>query len=760
MVTACASPGREATTQAGNLLSHHSYHCPITPTAPILRLADRLALLRQRLRPAADPLPFRAGLRRHWRSLGALALACTGVLLFDAWLASCGFEGCPSRTEIRAFRPGEGGRIVDRNDRFLGRIALVRRVNVPLSAIPEHVRDAFLATEDRRFYQHNGLDWRGVGRASLANLRHLGVREGFSTITMQVARNSFLVNKRYGRTLRRKLIELRLTRLIESELSKDQILELYLNLIYLGNGMNGVEAASRDLFGKSVGQLTVSEGAMLAALPKGPSAYTPRDHYERGLRRRNLVLGLMADAGYLTRAQAQATAQVPLRIAADEWRPDTGNEPLALDAVRALIDSLRPDALREGDVTVYTTLDLPAQVAADRAVLRGTTAVTRATQAAGSRVPDAAQGALVAIDPQTGDIRALVGGRRSKRGFNRAFNARRQPGSAFKPFVYAAAMRAGMTPMTLVDDEPVEVPQGRTVWRPSNYEAYLGTITLTKALEVSSNAAAVRVSQTVGIPRVIDAARRNGIASPLTQYPAMALGAVDVTPLELVAAYAPFANGGLRVHPRLVRRIEAADGTVLWSGEIAPRDTVMDPRDAYQVTQMLEAVVDHGTGHVLRDDGVTGPVAGKTGTTNDATDVWFVGYTPTLVAGIWFGYDTPRPIAPGATGGHLAAPAWAEFYRNGWREPAASGSAWQPPAGMTMAVVDPGTGMLAGPWCPVRERAWFKPGTAPTEVCTVHTEPAVVDSLPIDIPGGIPIPGAVKEGVQGIGRVLRRIFHF
>jgi membrane peptidoglycan carboxypeptidase len=279
---------------------------PFTSAPPPLTISERLAVLRQRLRRPVDPMPTRVWLGRHWWSLSALALACVGVILFDAWLGTCGFEGCPSRSEIRAFRPGEGGRIVDRNDRFLGRIALVRRVNVPLSTVPTYVRDAFLATEDRRFYEHNGLDWKGVFRAALSNVRHLGVREGFSTITMQVARNSFLVNKRYGRTMRRKLIELRLTRLIEGELSKDQILELYLNLIYLGNGMNGVEAASRDLFGKSVSQLTVSEGAMLAALPKGPSAYTPRDHYERGLRRRNLVLSLMSEAGYLTPAQAQA----------------------------------------------------------------------------------------------------------------------------------------------------------------------------------------------------------------------------------------------------------------------------------------------------------------------------------------------------------------------------------------------------------------------------------------------------------------------
>jgi 1A family penicillin-binding protein len=707
----------------------------------------------------ADEGSARTWMRRRWRSLSALGLACVALLVFDAWLGTCGFAGCPSRSEIRAFRPGEGGRIVDQNDRYLGRIAIVRRVNVPITEIPSFVREAFLATEDRRFYQHNGLDWRGLFRAVATNVRAGGVREGFSTITMQVARNSFLVNQR-GRSLRRKLIELRLTQLIEGELTKDQILELYLNVIYLGNGMYGVEAASRDLFGKRVGQLSVSEGAMLAALPKGPSAYTPRDHYERGLKRRNLVLELMRQNGYLTAEQAARAVAAPLRIAENEWRPDTKDEPLALDAVRVFIDSILPDALKDGDVTVYTTLDLTAQRAADRAVLRGTTAVTRETQYAGGRVRDAAQGALVALDPRSGDIRALVGGRRSKKGFNRAFNARRQPGSAFKPFVYAAALRSGMTPATLVDDEPVEIAQGRKIWRPANYDdSYIGTITLAKALAVSSNAAAVRVSQTVGIPNVIDAARRSGIRSSLPNFPAMALGAVEVTPLELVAAYATFANGGMRVHPRLVRRIEAADGTVLWSAEIAPPDTVMDPRDAFQLTHMLRGVVDDGTARVVREMGVKGAVAGKTGTTNNAADVWFVGYTPSLVAGVWFGYDTPRAIAPHASGGHLAAPTWAEFYLNGWKEPASSASAWRPPAGMTMRVIDPTTGLLAGEYCPVRQRQWFKPGTEPTEVCNAHYEEPV-EEYPFPDTLDPRIPDPVRDGVQGIGKVLRKIFRF
>ncbi|HKH93986.1 MAG TPA: penicillin-binding transpeptidase domain-containing protein, partial [Gemmatimonadaceae bacterium] len=576
--------------------------------------------------------------------------------------------------------------------------------------------------------------------------------------------NTFIAEHFVGsRTLRRKLMELRLSRLIETTLTKDQILALYLNVIYLGNGVYGVEAASRDLFGKSVEDVSIAEGAMLAALPKGPSAYTPRNNRKRALVRRDLVLGLMRREGYLDDIGLVAARAEPLRVAEKEWRPPQPDDSYALDAVRALVDSTvralhEPDAAT--DYVVYTTLDLGAQRAADKAVRRRAAAIQQEARYWSGRNAGNVEGAMVAIDPRNGDIRALVGGRRSKRGFNRAFRAKRQPGSAFKPFVYAAALRAGMTPATLVDDEPVEVTQGRTIWRPANYEGnYIGTITLTKALAVSSNAAAVRVSQTVGIPNVIQAARRNGIASPLPSYPAIALGAVDVTPLELVAAYAPFANGGLRVHPRLVRRIETADGTVLWAAETAPPDTVMDPRDAYQLTSMLRGVVDNGTGRTVRDAGVKGPVAGKTGTTNNAADVWFVGYTPSLIAGVWFGYDTPKQIAPHASGGHLAAPAWADFYLAGWREPASSAKGWTPPPGMTMRLIDPGTGMLANEWCPIKKREYFKPGTEPTETCNVHTEPIYQEEeVPDDVdPNG---RDPVERGVDGIGKVLRKIFRF
>ena len=487
---------------------------------------------------------------------------------------------------------------------------------------------------------------------------------------MQVARNTFAVRRYPARSLRQKLAELRLSRLIEHSLTKQEILQLYFNVIYMGNGVYGVEAASRDLFGKSVNRITLPQAAMLAALPKAPSTYTPRRHPQRALERRNLVLGLMVKEGYVSANRLPGLQATPNTIAKDEWRPVDPNDSFALDAVRNLVDSIIEGGSADVvDLTVRTTLDRNAQIAADRAVRRRASAIQSETGRRGL-----IQGAMIAIDPRTGDIRALTGGRTYERGaFNRALYAHRQPGSAFKPFVYATAMAAGYTPSSEVDDDPIDVIQGRNVWSPQNYnDDYAGRITFRKALIRSANAATVRVSQAVTIPRIIATAHKNGIVSDIPNVPSTALGVAAVTPIELVTAYAPFANGGYKVKPRLIRSISAAQDIPIWptnpnqADEPTPRDLplVMDPRDAYQVTSMLQSVVDYGTGRTIRDYGVRGLVAGKTGTTNSGTDVWFVGYTPTVVAAFWFGFDIPAPISGDASGGRLAAPAWAEFFLN------------------------------------------------------------------------------------------------
>ena len=651
------------------------------------------------------------------------AISILGVVLLDSWLLTCGFDTCPRPHDIQTYKPDEGGRIVDRNGVVMGRLETVRRVNVPLSFVPVFVRQAFIATEDRRFYKHHGVDLKGFFRALSSNLHAGHTVQGFSTITMQVARNTFAYRRYKARSLPQKLLELRISQLLEKSLTKDQILELYFNAIYMGNGVYGVEAASRDLFGKSVNRVNITEAAMLAALPKGPSVYTPRRNPRRAIARRNLVLGLMANEKYISPDRVRGLQAQRLRIARDEWRPVDVNDSYALDAVRTIVDSV----LKSGnndivDITVYTTLDARAQVAADRAVRRRASAIQSEAYRRG-----VIQGAMIAIDPRNGDLRALTGGRVYERGnFNRALSAHRQPGSAFKPFVYAAAMEAGYTPASEVDDEPVDVIQPRadgrgrgSVWSPSNYNnEYNGRITFRRALIKSANAATVRVSQVVGLRRIIARAHSNGIVSDIPNLPSIALGAIEVTPIELVTAYAPFANGGFKVRPRLVRRIEASDGQVIWTSDNTPLERVMDPRDAYQVTSMLQSVVNYGTGRPVRDYGAQGLIAGKTGTTNNGSDVWFVGYTPTVIAAFWFGFDNPAPIAGEASGGRLASPAWAEWYTTSWHESAPN--AWRPPPGMAMSVIDAQTGFLANEYCPIRQQEFFKPGTQPVNSCPVH----------------------------------------
>ncbi len=725
---------------------------PAQPPLPWWR--GRWEHLRARLWP--DP---RAGVGRwSWRHVVLLALLIAAVAALwvgDAWVLTCGFERCPTTAEIRAFRPSEGGRILDRSGQLMGHVRLVRRVNVPLSAVPLALRDAFIAIEDRRFYEHRGVDWRGGVRALAANLRAGGVREGFSTITMQVVRNTFAVERQGERSVRRKLLELRLSRLLESTLSKDQILELYLNVIYLGNGVYGVEAASRDLFGRSVGQLTLAQAATLAALPKGPSAYTPRRFPARARRRRDLVLSRMARDGYVSETAAQRASAEPVRVTRDGWTPEGQGNSYALDAVRQAVDSIEEaNGIESNDVTVTTTLDAVAQAAAERAVRR---------QAA--TIGEGVEGAMVAIDPRTGAVRALVGGTEAgdayaRGSFNRATSAHRQPGSAFKPFVYATALAGGFTTASRVVDEPIEVDLGHgQVWRPNNSEGhYLGETTLREALAHSANGATVRVAQRLGEPRIIQTAHAAGIVSPLPDVPAVVLGAAEVTPMELVTAYAPFANGGYRVAPRLVARIAGADGGVLWTGDVR-RTAVIDPRDAFLLTSMLRSVVQEGTGRAIVDAGVRDPVAGKTGTTNDGADVWFVGYTPSLVAGFWFGADDPRPLGQGATGGRMAAPAWAEFYRTGWREHAGD---WAPPAGLVRRRIDADNGLLANTYCPTVRDEWFKAGTEPTEICPEHATPPEpkVDEPAADSTGGPPVIEGAKKAGSAIGRLLGRIFHF
>jgi penicillin-binding protein 1A len=674
-------------------------------------------------------------------SLYTGALVVAGTLTTASWWWSCGWQGCPTPAQLRAWKPTEGGALLARDSAFVSALSPVNRTNVPLSRVPAQVQAAFIAVEDRRFHAHHGVDWYGVGRATVANITAGSVREGASTITMQLARNVFLGNRATERTFGRKLLEWRYATLLEGSLSKQDILERYLNAIYLGNGVYGVEGASRDLFGKSVADVSLSEAAMLAGLPKAPSSYSPRRDKRRAMARRAVVFDVLLREGVADSATIQAVRSKPLKLARAEWVPARAVDSWAVEAVRVTLDSLRnagviPKALNDAQLRVWSTIDRRAQIAGERVIASGAWQIDQERAYGGFSVSSAGsrtQGALVALDPVTGALRAVVGGRRLERkGFNRALRATRQPGSTFKPFVYAEALRQGFTAASMLEDEPVEIDIGRTTWTPANYgDEYAGHITMRDALARSANAATVRLSNKLSVQRIADLAHAQGIVSDLPIVPALALGAGAVTPLELTAAYAPFGNGGTRVHPYLVERVEDQFGRVIWSHPRRASAKVLDATDAFLITSLLQGVVDRGTGRPVRDAGIRGPVAGKTGTTNEGTDVWFVGYTPTLVASVWFGADDPQPLGWNASGGRLAAPVWARFLRDGWHSPE-DDSAWVQPAGIETKQIDIGTGKLASDWCGPSRREFFVRGSAPKESCENDPYLAMRDAEPPD----------------------------
>jgi penicillin-binding protein 1A len=685
--------------------------------------------------------------RRLLRGAGLLAGAAVLVALVSlAWLwPRCVGDTCPSAEALRTYTPPQASRVLDRNGELVGHLAAERRVVVPLARIPPHVQRAFLAVEDRRFREHGGVDLRRALGALVRDLRTLRYDQGFSTITMQLARNLFPEHLSRAKTLRRKVWEVVLARDIEAAFSKDDILELYLNQIYLGEGLYGVEAAAQGYFGKGVERLTPSEGAVLAALPKAPSYYNPRKNPQAARTRRDLVLRLMAEEGVVPAARAAALQKEPLKLAP---RVEARREaPYFVEAVtRELAERFGPGAESAG-LRVLTGLDLGLQRAAEAQLARQLEALEKGrfgpwkhgtcTGQADADPARCLQALYVALDPRTGDVLAQVGGRDwAMSQFDRATQARRQGGSAFKPVVWAAAL-AYRIPVTtpLVPPEGalseeallagVEgAPPPEDAYRPADAaQAESGAgIDLREGLRNSSNRAAVALGNRVGHVRVAETARALGLTTPVPPFPSTFLGAAEVVPLELVAAYAPFANGGSAVRPRYIRRVEDAQGQVLWEAPVESQPA-LSPPVAHLTLDLMQDVVARGTGQAVRTAGLPEavPAAGKTGTTNDAADVWFVGMTPDLVAGVWMGFDRPQRILQGASGGRLAAPVWgriaADYYR---RRPAPA--PWRAPGELVSREVDAHTGQLANPECPLEQvrGELFLPGTEPQEPCAEH----------------------------------------
>jgi penicillin-binding protein 1A len=523
-----------------------------------------------------------------------------------------------------------------------------RRRDVPLATISLHLRQAVVATEDRRFRWHHGVDPVGLARALVRNLRERDAVEGASTITQQLARTLYLST---ARNVGRKVKEAAIAYMLELRLSKDQILELYLNRVYLGAGIYGVEAMANSVFGKHASDLTLGESALIAGLIQAPSALSPWTNLEGARRRSDVVLQRMVSAGYITGDQARAARRERLRV-----RPHPG----ASDARAGYAKEYLRQRFRDrfggdypADWQVQTTVLPAVQDAAERAVAEG-------LRRLGNRD---LQAALVALDPATGDLLAIVGGRDFRQTpFNRAWRTHRQPGSAFKPILYAAALSRGMSPVSTVTGLSSLAPQGPEEWTPRNArDENDETLTLREALVESNNRAAVVLQQQVGARAVLRMASALGVRDQ-PDVPSLALGSGLVSPLDLTAAYAAFPNGGFAVTPRAIRRVIDEDGDVVLD-EAVRREQALSPQVAYQMVSMMREVADRGTAAGVRAWGVRFPVGAKTGTTNDFKDAWFVGYSTAVVVGVWVGHDQPATIGPDAFGSRVALPIWADFMR-------------------------------------------------------------------------------------------------
>lgn len=687
--------------------------------------------------------------------------AFSGLLLFGAgagvawgtWKNIC--SDCPSIAQIRTFEPEQTSKLYSHDGRLLAEIGIERRTPVSINALPDYVRQAFVAVEDKRFYEHPGIDVRGIARAVVGVLTGQN-RGGGSTITQQLARNMFdqigFERRVFWKLIARKLKELQVALALERAYTKEQILEAYINEINYGHGWWGIQTAARNYFAKNASELNPAEVALLAAIPNLPAFYSPLLRPDNAKRRRDLVLRRMVEQGYLPAEDLKRYTLTP--IPTERAVADGSIAPYFEEWVRQILDDRFGSKLYTSGLKVYTTLDVRMQRAAEISMQEGWERIEarpgfehltfqehQDSLAAGVDMSELnyVQGLFVSLDPWTGSVRAMIGGRDfqvSK--FNRATQALRQAGSGFKPFVYTAAIASRIPPTFVVVDAPVVTMQvDGTEWRPSNFsERFEGPMTIRTGLMKSQNIIAIKLAtEEVGLESVAQTARRMGIRSEIERYPSTAIGAAEVIPIQMAEAYSTFANQGTKVRPFPILRVEDAQGRIIWDPQ-PERTQVLDPLVTRIMTSMLQGVVDGGTGNIairivagLNREVVA---AGKTGTTNDGTDVWFNGFTPNLLATVWFGLDLPQSIRRGgATGGGDAAPVWGNFMRRVYygdpealdeemREPVLPvPEPWPVPDGIVTRLIDKTTGKLASQWCPQEDQMMelFLPGTEPTNYC-------------------------------------------
>lgn len=595
---------------------------------------------------------------RSWTpAIRILMAAVVVAIVAFAWVFYLLVSGMPGRDELRAFRLMPSATVLyDAADRAVFAIAREHRIEVPLAQVSPNLIKAVIAVEDRRFFDHDGFDPIRIAGSALHDLRAGEAAQGGSTITQQLARQSVGRQK----TLRRKLKEMLFAAQLERYFTKNEILELYLNKVYFGDGLYGAEAAARGFFGKHAAELSLPEAALLAGLLKAPSNYAPTVSTEKAQSRQGVVLKAMLDAKAITAAEYKQGLGADLAIHDGLRAPEAFGQFFKAEVRRQLVERFGAVRVSEGGLQVYTTIDPAMQRAAEAAVDASLAEIDRTLPKA--RADGAPlQAALIAIDPLSGGVRALVGGRDfTASSYNRAMLARRQPGSAFKPFVYAAAVESGYGPNDLIEnlDEPAIA---NAAWDPDDEHLEDDSVTLRDGLRLSSNRAAVRLLGEVGLAKTLRSARAFGF-DDLPNVPSVALGSGEVTLAAITSAYSAFANGGAMTPPSLIRRVVDADGVVLFEVAATPRQ-VIRPITAYLMADMLRGVIDAGTGSAARRYGFTLPAGGKTGTTNDYKDAWFVGFTPSVAAGVWIGFDQPRTIRRGGYASELAVPLWGRFMK-------------------------------------------------------------------------------------------------
>jgi penicillin-binding protein 1A len=558
--------------------------------------------------------------------------------------------GLPNIKLLEEYTPLESSRVYSADGTMIAELYLERRTFIPYYQVPDHVKKAFIAVEDVRFYNHPGVDFIGIMRALWHDIKAGGVVEGGSTITQQLARMLFLTP---DRSIKRKIKEAILSFRIEQRYTKDEILGMYLNQAYFGTRAYGIEAASQTYFGKTTNELDIADAALLASMPKAPSKYSPFKNPEKARSRRDSALKQMVDYGFITPPQYQEAESSPLPEHPHFRKYDA---PYFIETLRQQLEDKFGNTLYTSGYKIYSTLDAQMQETAEEAVTRGLLSIEK-------RVPQGVEAALVAIDFRTGQVKALVGGSNFwKNQFNRVTQALRQPGSAFKPFVFIAAIENGMTSSDIVYDSPVSFPgakQGQR-WVPRNYDGkYYGPVPLRTALAKSLNCATVRLAANIGIDGVIEVARRLGIQSRLDRYLPLAIGAADVTVMDMVYAYSAFASGqrpSIAYYEKILNR----NGVVI--EETKPViEQVLSEEDVQEMKILLRAVVEEGT--AVRAKELKRPVFGKTGTTNDYTDAWFIGFDERLVVGVWVGRDDHTPIGKKETGARAALPIWIDFMK-------------------------------------------------------------------------------------------------